>query len=148
SRAATEPPVATSAEMASAPTTSGSSKRRVEPMVRSRDWLTPMRMSAASTAQAQSGVGETMVGRRSRDIAKPLREASAAPCRDLHAASRRPSSMAQSRLRGMRERYVAGSPLHLALREMHRHFTDARVLGAMAIVALILGFAGPFGTYA
>lgn len=38
--------------------------------------------------------------------------------------------------------------LHSALREMRRHFADPRVLTGMAVVALIMGFAGPFGTYA
>ncbi|MDB5507470.1 MAG: hypothetical protein JWR75_2108 [Devosia sp.] len=37
--------------------------------------------------------------------------------------------------------------LQSALRQMHRHFTDRRVLGSMAAVAVILGFAGPFGTF-
>lgn len=37
--------------------------------------------------------------------------------------------------------------LQLALREMQRHFSDPRVLGALAVVAAILGFSGPFGTY-
>jgi hypothetical protein len=43
---------------------------------------------------------------------------------------------------------VDTSRLHLALRETRRHFSDPRVLGGMAIIALILGFSGPFGTYA
>ncbi len=37
--------------------------------------------------------------------------------------------------------------LQLALREMRAHFTDPRVLGSMAVVAGILGFSGPFGTF-
>jgi DNA-binding LytR/AlgR family response regulator len=37
--------------------------------------------------------------------------------------------------------------LHSALREMQRHFSDWRVLAGMAIVAAILGFSGPFGTF-
>lgn len=41
-----------------------------------------------------------------------------------------------------------GSPLHSALREIRQHFSDLRVLGGMAIVSLLLGFSGPFGTFA
>lgn len=37
--------------------------------------------------------------------------------------------------------------MHLALRETRRHFSDPRVLGAIAIVALILGISGPFGSF-
>lgn len=37
--------------------------------------------------------------------------------------------------------------MHPALRELQRHFSDPRVLAAMAVVALLMGFAGPFGTY-
>lgn len=42
---------------------------------------------------------------------------------------------------------MSDSRLQSALREMQRHFTDPRVLGGMAIIGLLLGFAGPFGTY-
>jgi hypothetical protein len=42
---------------------------------------------------------------------------------------------------------VDGGTLQLALRELQRHFTDPRVLGGMGLAALILGFAGPFGTF-
>ncbi len=37
-------------------------------------------------------------------------------------------------------------PLHFALREIRAHLTDRRVLGAMLVIALILGLVGPFGT--
>lgn len=37
-------------------------------------------------------------------------------------------------------------PLHFALREIRAHLTDRRVLGAMLVIALLLGFVGPFGT--
>lgn len=42
---------------------------------------------------------------------------------------------------------MGDSALHPALRELQRHFSDPRVLAAMAVVALLMGFAGPFGTY-
>ncbi len=42
---------------------------------------------------------------------------------------------------------MVGRALQLALREMQRHFGDRRVLAGMAVVAVILGFAGPFGTF-
>ncbi len=38
-------------------------------------------------------------------------------------------------------------PLHSALRELRGHFADPRALVALALVSVILGFAGPFGTY-
>lgn len=37
--------------------------------------------------------------------------------------------------------------LQSTLREMQRHFTDARVLASMAVIGAILGFSGPFGTF-
>lgn len=37
-------------------------------------------------------------------------------------------------------------PLHFALREIRAHLTDRRVLGAMLVIALLLGLVGPFGT--
>lgn len=40
-----------------------------------------------------------------------------------------------------------GRALQLALREMQAHFADRRVLAGMAVVAVLLGFAGPFGTF-
>lgn len=43
--------------------------------------------------------------------------------------------------------FVVGKALQLALREMQRHFSDWRVLASMALVAGILGVAGPFGTF-
>lgn len=42
---------------------------------------------------------------------------------------------------------MADGSLHLAMREMRDHFTDARVIGALAVVALLTGFVGPFGTF-
>ena len=42
---------------------------------------------------------------------------------------------------------MVGRALQLALREMQRHFSDRRVLAGMAVVAVLLGFAGPFGTF-
>jgi hypothetical protein len=33
------------------------------------------------------------------------------------------------------------------MREMRTHFTDPRVLGALAVVSLLIGFVGPFGTF-
>lgn len=40
-----------------------------------------------------------------------------------------------------------GKGMQLALREMRQHFSDPRVLAGMAVIAAILGFAGPFGTF-
>lgn len=37
--------------------------------------------------------------------------------------------------------------MHLALREVQASYTSPRVLGAMAAVAVILGLAGPFGSF-
>lgn len=42
---------------------------------------------------------------------------------------------------------MVGRALQLALREMQRHFSDRRVLAGMAVVAVLLGFTGPFGTF-
>jgi len=42
---------------------------------------------------------------------------------------------------------VNGRDVHSTLREMQGHLFDPRVLGAAAVVAAILGFSGPFGTY-
>lgn len=50
-------------------------------------------------------------------------------------------------MRGSPLGYVDGGGLHLALRELQRHFSDPRVLGGMALIGAILGFAGPFGTF-
>lgn len=41
-----------------------------------------------------------------------------------------------------------GNALHLTLREMRGHLTDPRVLGIMTVVGLVLGLAGPFGSFA
>lgn len=38
--------------------------------------------------------------------------------------------------------------LQLTLREMRRHLTGPKALAEMAVVAMVLGLAGPFGTYA
>jgi hypothetical protein len=43
--------------------------------------------------------------------------------------------------------FVVGKALQLALRGMQAHFGDRRVLASMAVVALLLGVAGPFGTF-
>lgn len=40
-----------------------------------------------------------------------------------------------------------GSPLQLTLREMQLHFGDPRTLGVMAVAAVVLGLAGPFGSF-
>ena len=50
-------------------------------------------------------------------------------------------------MRGARGNFVDGKALQLALREMQAHFSDWRVLASMALVAAILGVAGPFGTF-
>jgi len=50
-------------------------------------------------------------------------------------------------MREAQENYVSGHPLHLALREMRTHFSDGRVLASITVVALLLGIAGPFGTF-
>lgn len=42
---------------------------------------------------------------------------------------------------------MVGKALQLALREMQAHFGDRRVLAGMAVTALLLGLAGPFGTF-
>lgn len=41
-----------------------------------------------------------------------------------------------------------GNALQLTLREMRRHLADPRVLGIMTVVGLVLGLAGPFGSFA
>ncbi|MEO7223340.1 MAG: LytTR family DNA-binding domain-containing protein [Devosia sp.] len=41
-----------------------------------------------------------------------------------------------------------GNALQLTLREMRGHLTDVRVLGIMTVVGLVLGLAGPFGSFA
>jgi hypothetical protein len=43
---------------------------------------------------------------------------------------------------------VDRSALQLTLREMRGHLTDPRVLGIMAVVGIVLGLAGPFGSFA
>lgn len=50
-------------------------------------------------------------------------------------------------MRGTQGNFVVGKALQLALREMQAHFGDRRVLASMAVVAAILGVAGPFGTF-
>jgi hypothetical protein len=42
---------------------------------------------------------------------------------------------------------VDGTALQLTLRELRERFTDLRALGVMAIVGVLVGFAGPFGTF-
>jgi hypothetical protein len=42
---------------------------------------------------------------------------------------------------------VDGSALQLTLREMRGHLADVRVLAVMAVIGVVLGFAGPFGTF-
>lgn len=58
-----------------------------------------------------------------------------------------PSSTQQRGLREMTDDYVGGGGLHSALRETQRRLADRRVLGTLAVVAALLGFAGPFGTF-
>lgn len=41
-----------------------------------------------------------------------------------------------------------GNALQLTLREMRGHLTNPRVLGIMVVVGLVLGLAGPFGSFA
>jgi hypothetical protein len=43
---------------------------------------------------------------------------------------------------------VDGNALQLTLREMRGHLSDPRVLGIMAVVGVVLGLAGPFGSFA
>jgi hypothetical protein len=43
---------------------------------------------------------------------------------------------------------VAGNALQLTLREMRGHLANPRVLGIMTVVGLVLGLAGPFGSFA
>lgn len=40
-----------------------------------------------------------------------------------------------------------GSALQLTLRELREHLSDLRALGVMAIIGVVIGFAGPFGTF-
>ena len=40
-----------------------------------------------------------------------------------------------------------GSPLQLTLRELRAHLGDPRTLAVIAIIGVLLGFAGPFGTF-
>ena len=40
-----------------------------------------------------------------------------------------------------------GSPLQLTLRELRAHLGDLRTLAVIAIIGVLLGFAGPFGTF-
>jgi len=42
---------------------------------------------------------------------------------------------------------VDGNALQLTLRELREHLSDLRALGVMAILGVVLGFAGPFGTF-
>ncbi|MGR6432832.1 LytTR family DNA-binding domain-containing protein [Rhizobium sp. PAMB 3174] len=46
----------------------------------------------------------------------------------------------------MREGYVGGAPLQLALREMQDEFSSWRTWGALALVAVLLVVSGPFQT--
>lgn len=41
-----------------------------------------------------------------------------------------------------------GNALQLTLREMRQHLGDVRALGTMAVVGIVLGLAGPFGSFA
>jgi hypothetical protein len=43
--------------------------------------------------------------------------------------------------------YVNGTPLQFALRELQRAYTSRRGLAVMAVLALLLGLAGPFGSF-
>ncbi|WP_127145052.1 LytTR family DNA-binding domain-containing protein [Pelagibacterium montanilacus] len=42
---------------------------------------------------------------------------------------------------------MSGTPLQLALREVHAVFVSPPILAAMALVGIALGLVGPFGTY-
>jgi hypothetical protein len=55
--------------------------------------------------------------------------------------------LAPARLRQETGNFVSRPLLQSALRETQRHFVDPRVPAGLVMVALILGFAGPFGTY-
>lgn len=44
-------------------------------------------------------------------------------------------------------RFVNGSPLQFALRELRASFSSPRTLGVLLIVVVALGLAGPFGTF-
>jgi preprotein translocase subunit SecG len=56
--------------------------------------------------------------------------------------------MAQPRLRQTTERFVDSSPLPSTLRELRRHLTDPQAIGIMAVIGVLLGLAGPFGSFA
>jgi hypothetical protein len=43
--------------------------------------------------------------------------------------------------------YVNGTPLQFALRELQRAYSSRRGLAIMAVLALLLGLAGPFGSF-
>lgn len=51
-------------------------------------------------------------------------------------------------MRQQAREYVDDGGLHSALREMRVHMGDPRVIGGLGIAALVLGFSGPFGTFA
>lgn len=51
-------------------------------------------------------------------------------------------------MRGTTRDFVSDDSRHLALRETQRHLSNPRLLGVIAIVALLLGLSGPFGSYA
>jgi hypothetical protein len=53
----------------------------------------------------------------------------------------------QTAIRETKARYVDGSPLQLALRELQRVFSNPRSLVVMALAAVVLGLSGPFGTF-
>lgn len=42
---------------------------------------------------------------------------------------------------------MAGTALQLTLRQLRERFSDPRALGVMVIVGVLIGFAGPFGTF-
>jgi hypothetical protein len=53
----------------------------------------------------------------------------------------------QTPIRERQGDFVDGNALQLTLRQVRGVFTDLRALGVMAIVGVLLGFAGPFGTF-
>jgi DNA-binding LytR/AlgR family response regulator len=53
----------------------------------------------------------------------------------------------QPQLRGWETIFVSGTALQSALRQLQAHFSNPRTLVGVLVVGLVLGFAGPFGTF-